>query len=202
MSAPFALRLAFGRLYRLVRPLPHPRNADGRVLVNLGCGRSNDARFVNVDGYPRHHVHHIHRIDRLPFFADASVDLLYASHCLEHFSYRDTARVLAEWVRVLRPGGRLRLAVPDFDALAGVAARGGELETILGPLLGGQENAYNVHFAAFNRASLTRALLAAGLRDVAPWSPDALSDFPDASRASVMLGAESVPVSLNLEAFR
>ncbi|WP_274607870.1 MULTISPECIES: class I SAM-dependent methyltransferase [Thiorhodovibrio] len=36
----------------------------------------------------------------------------------ESFERRDFRAVLAEWRRVLKPGGILRLAVPDFAACA------------------------------------------------------------------------------------
>lgn len=41
---------------------------------------------------------------------DGSLDWLYSSHCLEHLS--DPDRALRNWVRVVRPGGRLLIAVP------------------------------------------------------------------------------------------
>ena len=44
---------------------------------------------------------------------DASYDFLHASHCLEHM--RDPREALANWIRVLRPGGFLIVTVPDED---------------------------------------------------------------------------------------
>jgi SAM-dependent methyltransferase len=50
---------------------------------------------------------------------DASVDFLVANHVLEHME--DPIATLRTWLRVVRPGGVLSLAVPDkrrtFDAL-------------------------------------------------------------------------------------
>jgi SAM-dependent methyltransferase len=47
---------------------------------------------------------------RLPF-SDNSLDYLYSSHCLEDAI--DTRSVLAEWARVIRPGGVIVLFLPD-----------------------------------------------------------------------------------------
>jgi predicted SAM-dependent methyltransferase len=47
-------------------------------------------------------------------FTDASVDFLYSSHLLEHLFKEDAVRLLAEMRRVLKPGGRLRICVPDL----------------------------------------------------------------------------------------
>jgi len=44
---------------------------------------------------------------------DASFDFLYSSHCLEHM--RDARDALANWLRVVKPGGHLVIAVPDED---------------------------------------------------------------------------------------
>lgn len=44
---------------------------------------------------------------------DDSFDFLYSSHCLEHL--RDPREALANWLRVVRPGGHLVVSVPDED---------------------------------------------------------------------------------------
>ena len=46
---------------------------------------------------------------------DGYADLVRASHVLEHYSWRDTVAVMSEWARVLKPGGVLQIAVPNFD---------------------------------------------------------------------------------------
>jgi hypothetical protein len=47
----------------------------------------------------------------LKWFRDESLDFVYSSHVLEDFE--DTSAVLLEWLRVLKPGGRLVLYLPD-----------------------------------------------------------------------------------------
>jgi len=44
---------------------------------------------------------------------DGSQDFVHSSHCLEHLD--DPAAGLANWFRVLKPGGHLVLMVPDED---------------------------------------------------------------------------------------
>lgn len=48
----------------------------------------------------------------LPGVADNTYDLVYSSHCLEHV--RDPQAALARWYEVLKPGGHIVVAVPDF----------------------------------------------------------------------------------------
>jgi len=45
--------------------------------------------------------------------ADNAFDFVHSSHCLEHL--RDPAEALANWLRILRPGGHLVLTIPDED---------------------------------------------------------------------------------------
>jgi len=51
-------------------------------------------------------------------FADGSVDFLYSSHFLEHVPRWQALKLLRECHRVLRPGGLLRISVPDLRLLA------------------------------------------------------------------------------------
>ena len=66
-------------------------------------------------------------VDRLPF-ATGSLDALRANHVLEHQSYELVTETLREWARVLRPGGRVDIGVPDARFVAGQWVRG-EIDT-------------------------------------------------------------------------
>lgn len=57
----------------------------------------------------------VHDLSRGIPFPDASVDVVYHSHVLEHLD-RDVAHgFIRECARVLRPGGLIRIVVPDFE---------------------------------------------------------------------------------------
>src|SRR5439155_871389 len=56
---------------------------------------------------------------RKPFpLPDASFEVVYSEHMLEHLSYADGQHCLRESFRVLRPGGRIRIATPSLERLA------------------------------------------------------------------------------------
>jgi len=118
-------------------------------------------------------------------YPDESVDEIRASHILEHFGHRETAAVIADWVRVLKVGGRLRIAVPDFDYIVN-AYGGGSAEPLEGYLMGGHSDANDRHGAIFNRDKLMQLMRAAGLVALRSWADD-VGD------------CASLPVSLNLE---
>jgi len=48
-------------------------------------------------------------------FADGTVDLIFAEHCVEHITPTEAWRFFKECRRVLKPGGVLRIAVPSIE---------------------------------------------------------------------------------------
>lgn len=87
------------------------------IRVNVGCGAVWEADWINLDHQPTApEIRHFDIRDRLPF-ADGSVDAVYASHLLEHLDGDEGVRFLRECLRVLTPGGVMRLVVPDLEAL-------------------------------------------------------------------------------------
>jgi len=50
-------------------------------------------------------------------FPDESFELIYAAHVLEHIPWYETVAALTEAARILVPGGRLELHVPDLAVL-------------------------------------------------------------------------------------
>lgn len=190
---------------RLVYTPAWPKNPGGAVYLNLGCGYATHLAFVNVDALPESHIHYIRPVHHLRPFSDVTVDLVYASHCLEHFSHRRVNTVLAEWRRVLKPGCTLRLGVPDFDQrLAIYRAADDDIESILPVLMGDQNYPLNAHYCMFTRRSLTAQLLAVGFNEVREWQrgTDPLTILPDCTGLTVTVGDNAYPISLNLEAVR
>lgn len=101
---------------KLVKP-KLPVNVDGKVYVNLGCGRHTSKEYINIDTAYLPNIHYLTDVTDLYMLADNSVDLLYASHVLEHIPRTKLLKTLKDWYRVLKPGGKLRFGVPDFDKL-------------------------------------------------------------------------------------
>jgi ubiquinone/menaquinone biosynthesis C-methylase UbiE len=182
------------------------------IKAHLGCWHRVIPGFVHVDLCDMPHIDHKSNIDKLPFFADDSVELIYCSHSLEYFD-RDKARqVLAEWRRVQVPGGVLRLAVPDFQALIRVYQQSGDLARVLGPLYGkmditatkGPETLY--HKTACDERSLGILWVETGF--VEPhrwdWRETEHADVDDHSQAYFphMQKDTGILVSLNIQAHK
>ncbi len=84
--------------------LPSPYTAVGRVAVQLG----GDCR-------------------NLQWLRDGVLDYVYSSHVLEDFPESETSSILREWTRVLRPGGRLVLLLPDQQIYLAYCRRTGQV---------------------------------------------------------------------------
>lgn len=82
-----------------------------RVLERLHLLVASQREFI---AYARQSgIKHADAVRRIPH-ADRSVDVVYTSHMVEHLDREEAAQFLREARRVLRPGGILRIAVPDL----------------------------------------------------------------------------------------
>jgi predicted SAM-dependent methyltransferase len=102
----------------------------------------------------------------LSCFSDCSVETIYASNILEHWSLNKTVDVLKEWNRVLKVGCYLYISVPDFHRAVELYQKHGLTEWLRYHLWGDQKHPLNYHYTCFTLASLSKDLIDAGFRDV------------------------------------
>ena len=93
------------------------------ILVEIGPGEHPLDGFVTVDCKGGSDYRRDWGLEQLPFDSN-TVDLIYASHCLEHVEWTRTHFALSEAYRVLRPGGAIEIWVPDFAYLVACYLRG------------------------------------------------------------------------------
>jgi predicted SAM-dependent methyltransferase len=135
--------------------------------LNLGCGFDRREGYLNVDFQPFHQpdlVSDVRKLDALP---SAAYEEIVAQDVLEHLPRTDTLDTLREWARVLRPGGRLVLRVPDVIGLARLLANRRDLaeqEVLLQNLFGTQAYPGDFHHFGFTELVLRHYLAAAGFR--------------------------------------
>ena len=199
------MKVVTGKLKRILRPIPHPQLENGEIYLHLGCGDIDHPKFINIDGRPAPHIHYVQTLNNLSQFNNESVDLIYASHCLEHFPHDKVPQVLAEWYRVLKKGGILRLAVPDFDQLLHVYQESDcNIHSILHGLMGGQDYAYNFHTIVFNQSFLQNLLQNTGFQIIEGWfyGQDELTIREDASNCEFEVKGKNIPISLNVQAIK
>ena len=173
--------------------------------LHLGCGSRNfgdDWIHIDASNYP--HISS-HSLTELPF-SNKSVDLIYASHVIEYFDYNEAFSVLKEWKRVLRSAGILRVAVPDFRAIADLYLRNAfPIKSFIGPLYGKMKvnDVYLYHKIAFDFDSLSNLLIDVGFTNVRvyDWRKTEHSFFDDHSQAYLphMDKETGTLISLNVE---
>jgi predicted SAM-dependent methyltransferase len=134
------------------------------MKLHLGCGKRFLDGFTHVDAYDGEHIDVVCDIREIEkHFAAGSVEEIYASHVLEHFGRHEVQGIVDSWARLLCPGGRLRIAVPDLEAVFAHFAIHGDMPVVTGMLYGGQVNELDYHKIGFTFRTLSDALARAGL---------------------------------------
>jgi predicted SAM-dependent methyltransferase len=57
-------------------------------------------------------------------FQDSSVDFIFSSHVLHHLYREDALALIREALRVLKPGGTIRITVPDLELIVALYLEG------------------------------------------------------------------------------
>jgi SAM-dependent methyltransferase len=97
-------------------------------------------------------------------FADGEVAEIWSSHALEHLAVADTDRTLAEWLRVLRPGGTATIQVPNLDYAARYWLEHPSDPWALAILFGNQRHEGEFHRTGWNPETFRAELEAIGFR--------------------------------------
>lgn len=165
------------------------------LRLNIGAGDVDVPGFIAVDhktggeAYPLRLGHALKVgdavVEKWEALPDACVDEIRAVHVLEHLGHTDSTAAVLEWGRVLKPGGTLKVAVPDFEYICKGYLEGRQ-EPFAGYLMGGQIDNDDFHRTVFDRDRLTTLMVEAGFDDIRDWH-DGVND------------CHKVPCSLNLQ---
>jgi predicted SAM-dependent methyltransferase len=126
LISPFSTR-GFRRSLRLARyelklqrihraSLRKAKDYAGRrdLRLNLGSGANCKSGWINIDRDPKADLH-LDLRENFPF-SDSSAAWIYSEHFFEHLEFpKEASHFLSECFRVLRPGGRLDIGVPDTE---------------------------------------------------------------------------------------
>lgn len=166
---------------------PDAWNRTPRV-ANLGAGGEYNPYEVQVDLRDDPHIDFKCDISNLPNDWTEKFHLVKSNHVLEHFSHTKTLDILREWVRILEPGGVLRITVPDLEFACKMVLEGRTDLAVIGMIYGDQGSNYwlqvpygeigedgrimrhsfenNSHKNGFTSASLAELFRQAGLEQV------------------------------------
>lgn len=88
---------------------------DATKYLNLGCGNRYHPDWINIDIAPQGTEVIQHDLSRGIPLPDESCDVVYHAAVLEHMRRSDASVFLAACYRVLKPGGIVRVGVPDLE---------------------------------------------------------------------------------------
>lgn len=144
------------------------------IKLNVGGGGVNFPGFLSVDLHDKR-AHIIMDITKLDF-DDGTVQEILASHVFEHLNPYHAVDILKEWLRVLKPGGKLAMEMPNLEELckkfinADMGERYGITNVIYGSVnttdVGGPDNITSPHLFGWWPQSITDHLLNAGFTNI------------------------------------
>ena len=118
----------------IVADRPVAADTAARTVLHVGCGTANPDK-VPVAFFPRGEWNELRldidpgvapdiqaSITDMPMVPDASVDAVWSAHNLEHLAPHEVSVALAEFFRVVRPGGFVLVTVPDLQQVASLVA--------------------------------------------------------------------------------
>lgn len=86
--------------------------------LNIGCGCRYNSSWVNIDINPVDKDVIGYDINKRIPFTDNSFDVVYHSHLIEHIPKKRAESFIKDCVRIVRPGGIMRVVVPDLEQIA------------------------------------------------------------------------------------
>jgi len=156
-------------------------------ICNLGCGVTwhKGSREANPEVYTvrvdmNENANPDFRCDVrcLPTEWEGKFDEVKANHVLEHIRWEETDETLEEWIRIVKPGGILKLGLPDLKSAAEKILRDEEKNRQMGPYLlgviyGDQQSKFfnahqdiGVHLTGFTPKDIAHRLDKLGMKNI------------------------------------
>ncbi len=135
------------------------------MKLHLGCFNKKIHGYINVDIREDVQPDVVDNIFTLKTFKKNSADVIYASHVLEHLDHRESKLALARWCEVLKPGGTVRIAVPNMEKVFAHYFYYKDLPALYSALWGSQRHPYDYHKHGWTFETLSDDLIEAGFGD-------------------------------------
>jgi len=99
---------------------------------------------------------------------DGCAEELFAAHVIEHFARYEVDAVIGEWKRLLQPGGRLILELPNLEACARNLLAGARPQMCMFGIYGDEswKSPYMLHKFGYTPATLSALLAEHGFTNI------------------------------------
>lgn len=136
-----------------------------KIILEIGCGdKQVYPNSITLDIRKTPLVDIIADARALPF-KEGSIDYLFSSHVIEHFSHRETDDIAKEWIRVIKVGGVVELRCPDLRARALLFFFNPSLENIHN-IYGEQDYSANFHKCGFSYSRIKELFSKFGIKKI------------------------------------
>jgi SAM-dependent methyltransferase len=153
-----------------------------KILEISGGETPLNIKHVNVDIIDDPYVDVVANLnDPLPF-ADDSIDRIISIATLEHFNILNLRRVLSEFHRILKPGGRIEIGVPSLAKIFEYYSAHGCDNNVIRYLHGAQKDEYDLHLCILDKERFEEELTGLGYADI----NEVEYDYPFHSKAFMM----------------
>jgi predicted SAM-dependent methyltransferase len=142
-----------------------PRSVLSQMYRRTGTVKRAMSEREYVDRLKQHRFVFYDLSDPLPFDSD-TVDYIFCSHVLEHFSRAAGESLAREIYRVLKPHGRVRLVVPDLERAVGLYNAGAREEALSFFFTEGRPGSHDQHRYMYDFVLLRSLLSSIGFVDV------------------------------------
>ena len=141
------------------------------MKVNIGCGP------MVLDGWTNCDIQVSPKAPRPPEILcdvksipleDECADVVMALHLLEHFYQWEAPAVVQEWRRLLKPGGKLILELPNLEAACRNLLKGMKDQMSMWPLYGdpGHKDPYMCHRWGYTPKTVVKFLKQQGFKKI------------------------------------
>ena len=122
--------------------------------INIGSGTDIKNDYINVDHRSLEGVDVVADVSALPF-DENTIEEIFASHVVEHFTERKIEQILKHWYSLLIKNGKMIIIVPNIHDMASRMVRGEiSWDQFRSVALGGQDYESDYHFNLFSVDSL------------------------------------------------
>lgn len=166
-------------------PTSKDKNEVEKLKINFACGRRTNPNYFNIDAIQ--HPKASHRLDllyQMKFLSDGSLrermqlsdgiaDQLQAMHFIEHVFRWEAESVLLEFKRVLKPGGKLILELPNLLLACKNLLAGLDDQMSMWPIYGdwNHKDPLMMHKHGYSPKTITRLVKSCGFIDIKTLPP-------------------------------